>query len=368
MWILRVIIILVVVGGVVAGVSAELSNDHSISIEGSMDIPDRTVETEWGEATISEIGKEQRGDSLDVSTNAPTNDSYVLSIVNSQETILRSEGGTGDVDKTFGLTGTAGEPGTYVVAMTKDGGDEAEAVEPFIVEGYDVEQQATDISKGEELTVSVTLTKIESRVESPQVVNVTLTGNNELRAVEAAKIDELQYEATFETGSLSTGNYEVFTGVEGSDSIYGVDELIGLSSAEDVEIQEQAEETQTESPTPTEEGGGGAGGGVGVSGSATPESVETGQSASPEETTGTDTDVDGVTSTGRESTEDGATSTSAVSDENPPEATTAYTSEGMETTITGTPATTSTGTPVIPNLTLLILLISIILIGYRAQK
>ncbi len=256
----------VVTSGVI-GVSAELSSEHSIDITGSMDIPEQTVDTEWGEATITEIGKEEAGESLRVSADAPKNNSYVIRIVDSDETRLAGKSVPGgDADRSFSLNRYV--PGTYVVAITQDR-DTAHAVEPFVVKGYTVEQSTSDVTAGTNINIDIQLTEVNSRTSRPQAVNVTLYGDDVMQSTEATKINKTNYEASFRTDQIPTGTYEIYSAVETTGDIYEYDELVGVSDSISVTVSEREtstpEPSATVTPNETDEPDGGGGGGSGDS-------------------------------------------------------------------------------------------------------
>lgn len=373
MWIPRMLIVLVVVAGAIAGVSAELSDEYSIDIDGSMDIPDQTVETEFGEATISEVGKEEAGNILGVSTNALANETYairVIEIVDGDRRNLATDfiQDGGDTETEFSLFGY--DPGTYLVVITKNDGSELKAIEPFVVKGYTVDQQVSDVAQGSKLHVTVELTEVASDVDSPQAVNVTFTGNDEVRSTEAEKTGDLQYNATFETDSLSTGQYEVYSGVESGETIFGYNELVGLSPAQGFEITSQEEtptststatetETSTSTPTATEteesvEGVTTDQATESVTATTPPaQSTESTQS-SPSEADPNSAEREGEDTVGATSTVDSPTEDSTPSDQTDQESMTR--TEVAETTAT---------TPVIPNLVIWILMLTTVLVAQR---
>ncbi len=236
------VVIIILAGGVI-GVSAELSTEYSVDITDSVDIPAQTVETEWGEATITEVGKEEAQNYLELSTDAPENESYAIRIVDSEQRNLKSEFVSGgDVEnRELFLDYT---PGTYVVALTQDGGDTAVEVEPFVVKGYTLDQSVSDVTKGDTITVTIELTKINDRASDPQAVNVTLYDSGVTRVAEATKTDANSYRANFSTDELSTGSYDIYAGVEGENNVYNFPELIGISDPISVTV----ESTETSTP------------------------------------------------------------------------------------------------------------------------
>jgi hypothetical protein len=249
------VILILFVGGVF-GVTAELSTEHSVDIAGSMSIPAQTVETEWGEATITEDGKEESSEDVGVSTDAPENESYAIRIIDSEERNLETQfvDDGGDIETSFFLNRY--NPGTYVVALTQDSGDTAVEVETFIVKGYAVDQSVSDVTEGETITVDIQLTAVTDDPANPQVVNVTLFGNDITRSAEATKTDENSYQANLSTDELSTGSYNVYAGVETTGDIYGYDELIGLSDSASVTVEDSGTETPMPGdPTETDDVG-----------------------------------------------------------------------------------------------------------------
>jgi hypothetical protein len=247
-----VLVMIVLVGGVV-GVTAELSTEHSVDITGSIDVPAQTIEVpDFGEATITEIGREEAGETLEVSTDVPENESYairILEIVDGDRRNLESEFVEGDVERSFFLDRY--DSGTYVVALTQNGADTALEVEPFIVKGYTVDQSVSDVTKGEAITVDIQLTKVNNDASNPRVVNTTLFGNGTVRSIEAISTGENSYQANISTDDLPTDSYEIYTGIESNNDIYGYNELIGLSDSASVEVKEDSNPTSTPTPTPT---------------------------------------------------------------------------------------------------------------------
>lgn len=367
-----VVIMLVLISGTV-GVSAELSSEHSLDITGSVDIPTRTVETKWGEATITELGKEESGDTLEVSTSVPNGESYVIRIVNNEERNLESEFVTGDVERDFVLDRF--EPGTYVVALTNSSGDNAFEVEPFIIKGYEIDQSTTDVTKGEKISISIQLTQVNDRASDPQVVNTTLSGSGTTRSVEATSTGENSYQANFSTNGLSTGSYEIYIGIETNNDIFGVDELIGFSETS-VTVQESTPtptatstptQTSTETPESTDEPdetSAPAGGGGGVGGSETATTTSTGNTQSPSSVS---TSKSTSTSESEQSDEVEATGTEAQ--RQTPESTAVETAPEPSETEAGTEsATTSSEMPLFSSSILIVLTSILVGVMYRLWR
>ncbi len=247
------VVVMIILAGGIIGASAELSTEYSVDIADSIeDIPAQTVDTEWGNATITEVGNERLGEDISISTSAPSDESYAIRIINNDQTQIEARFGlNGNIDMSFSLDDDQYAPGTYVIALTKDGRDTAVEVEPFIIKRYDVSQSVDNVTKGRTITVDIELREVTSGVDNLQTVNVTLYGNDVVRSAKATKTGEKSYQAKFTTDELSTGSYEIYSGVETNDDIYGYTELIGVSDSISVTVEEVKTSTSTPTSTPT---------------------------------------------------------------------------------------------------------------------
>jgi len=367
-----ILVMIVLIGGVV-GVTAELSTEHSVDITGSIDVPAQTIEVpDFGEATITEVGKEEAGERLEVSTDVPENESYairILEIVDGDRRNLESEFVEGDVERRFFLDRY--DPGSYIVALTQDGADTALEVEPFIVKGYTVDQSVSDVTKGEQITIDIQLTEVNNDASNPQVVNTTLFGNGIARTIEARSTNENSYQANMSTDDLPTGSYDIYTGVENDDDIYGYNELIGLSDSASVTVKDDSTPTSTpaqtstpiESPESTSEPDETS---TSVGGGFDTESSETAASTIGETSTGTTQSTAAPMS--NRSNESGATGTETQSEEQVSESTIVETAPQPTETKSESMATTSSEMPIVPGGGILVSLGVLIGILYRLRN
>ncbi|REA03819.1 hypothetical protein DEQ92_11975 [Haloferax sp. Atlit-6N] len=262
---------LVLVCSAVAPLTAAQSADYDVDIDGDLDIPDRTISTQWGDQTIEAIGSASEDGYLSVSTDGPSGDSYSIRVVDSQQRFYDNKpiDGGGSASETFSLDGYS--PGTYAVALT-NGTETVYAVEPFVINGFDVEQTATDrVEVDDELLVEVNLSKVSNDVESPPAgVEVVLGNESTSVRTTATQQTGLNYTATVDVASLSTGDYRLYSATQTGDEVFGEPELVAVSGTQSVSVVEEGslqdsdstdgpdqttttETTETTTSTPTNE-------------------------------------------------------------------------------------------------------------------
>jgi hypothetical protein len=319
---------------------------YDVTVDRQIDVPDRTIDTEWGEYTVSSIGRYQTDDYLSVSTSAPADASYSIRLIDSQERVRANDYGEGDAEASFSLRRY--DPGTYVVAMT-NGTDEVLALEPFVISGYAVTQSLpTEVEADTTLRVNLSLTKVDSDVATPASVEVAVTDGSTTLRSQAARTTGLNYTATFDAGRLSTGEYDVYTAVQRDNEVYGEKELVGLSAQRTVTVVEPSESTTTVATTAT-----------------TPTTPSQPGSSDGETTTTAPTETTSATTrTVTKTSEETRTTTEQSNDDSTRTATTASpttdagsTIQATETTVSdGSQATTTSTTtaqkaPLVPDLT-----------------
>ncbi|POG55581.1 hypothetical protein [Haloferax marisrubri] len=231
---------LVLVCSTVAPLTAAQSADYDVDIDDDLDIPDRTISTQWGDQTIEAIGSASEDGSLSVSTDGPSGDSYSIRLVDSQQRLRDNyyvDGG-GSASETFSLNRY--DPGTYAIAIT-NGTETVYAVEPFVINGFDVEQTAADrVEADDELLVEVNLSKVSRDVESPPAgVEVVLGNESTSVRTTATQQTGLNYTATVDVASLSTGDYRLYSAAQTDDEVFGEPELVAVSGTQSVSVVEE---------------------------------------------------------------------------------------------------------------------------------
>ncbi|RDZ52646.1 hypothetical protein C5C07_12785 [Haloferax sp. Atlit-4N] len=344
---------LVLVCSAVAPLTAAQSADYDVDIDGDLDIPDRTISTQWGDQTIEAIGSASEDGYLSVSTDGPSGDSYSIRVVDSQQRLRDSQYvDGGSASASFSLDRY--DPGTYAIALT-NGTETVYAVEPFIINGFDVEQTAADrVESDDELLVEVNLSKVSNDVESPPAgVEVVLGNESASVRTTATRQTGLNYTATVDVASLSTGDYRLYSAAQTGDEVFGEPELVAVSGTQSVSVVEEGsledsdstdgsddttttETTETATSTPTNESttanttAGNSGG----------SSAETTDSPTPTDDADDADDTDDV-----DDADDGADSDDADEDDQSASTGESTDTSGTETsTQTAAPSTTETTT------------------------
>ncbi|ELZ96983.1 cell surface glycoprotein [Haloferax mucosum ATCC BAA-1512] len=239
----------------VAPPSLGASGDYDIDIGGSIDTADRTVSTQWGDFTVTQVGRADTDSSVSISVDAPSAAQYSVAIYDTEQNIRRVRTRTGDTTATFDTDGL--EPGTYAVTVGEQSSEEVHAVEPLVIRAYSLSVTANDtVENGDGLDVTTELEQVESG-EPVEAVQVVLSNGDKHVRSDASKINDSHYSATVPTDDFDTGDYSLYAVVRSDDRALGEDELVGVSDASTVEIVEQTDETPE---TPTPGGGGGSGG------------------------------------------------------------------------------------------------------------
>ncbi|WP_042666315.1 hypothetical protein [Haloferax sp. ATB1] len=334
---------LVLVCSTVAPLTAAQSADYDVDIDDDLDIPDRTISTQWGDQTIEAIGSASEDGTVSVSADGPSGPSYSIRVVDSQQRLRDNHyvDGGGSASASFSLDRY--DPGTYAIALT-NGTETVYAVEPFIINGFDVEQTAADrVEADDELLVEVNLSDASSDVESPPA-GVEVVLGNESTSVRATATQQtgLNYTATVDVASLSPGDYRLYSAAQTDDEVFGEPELVAVSGTQSVSVVEagslqdadstdEPDETTTETTEST----------ASTTATAAARENATATATTTDSPTPTDDGDDGDDANEDEQSPSTATTETAATDSNGTETTSTETSTMQSTTAT----TTETAAP-----------------------
>jgi hypothetical protein len=280
---------------------------YDLTIPGSIDTPPREVTIEGQTHTVSAVARSAPGNDLGVTVTAPADASYQVLLYNGDRQIEDSKDGTGEQSVQFDLKGY--EPGSYLVALYKDG--DYKAVHPVVVRGYTV--TVTDVppraETNSQFAVSVTAQKVEN-VEEPESVSVVLASGEHDVQVTATHTSGQTYEAALSLETFPPGDARVYAVVQGSDTAFTDDrkEVLGMSDTTTVSIYEPTTTTTTtppSSPTATTVGG-------------SPTTTPSTKTPAPNTTTTTNPDPTksmSTTATSTSPTENTTTSTTSATDD-----------------------------------------------------
>ncbi|SDX92603.1 RodZ family helix-turn-helix domain-containing protein [Halobellus clavatus] len=229
------------------------SDDYEITLGEEVDIPERTLDTDSGEFTVSVAGRYAEGDTVDVSTSGPGGTSYAVRLFDSQEYLRASRYPEEDGNVQFSLSRY--DPGTYAIVITPESNaDEILAIKPLVIYGYTVSHTTpNETAVDSTLTIEFSLDRVSGEVEEPPAsVEVTLGNDSTSLTTEATRTSDLNYTAKIDVDPLSPGDYRLYTGIQRDNTVYGYQELIGVNTYQVSVVESTATETPTETPTATQ--------------------------------------------------------------------------------------------------------------------
>lgn len=210
------------------------ASQYQITIDNSIDIPTRTTTIEGTEYQVSNVAQRNPGQSLPVDVTAPSSTSeYQVYLYNEKGDIIdTSSAKTGDGQATFQTDNL--DPSSYYVAVYESG---IQKIHPVVIAGYDVTLTAPDsVTKGNSASMTVEVTRTAAS-DSPPRVEVVLGDETEAKRVNASLSESGSYEATMSTADLSTGSYQVYGVVRGSqETSDGRDVVLGVSSSQTLNV------------------------------------------------------------------------------------------------------------------------------------
>jgi len=216
--------------------------NFEITSEDSESVPERPFEFQGTTYQLDSVIPATANDTVNISVSGPDDD-YRVVIYNSKEQIVNSRRGTGDEAFTFNLLQY--EIGTYALAVYHDG--EYEALEPLVVEGYNVSIERPDQFAADEnasLQIDVERTTADS---SPHKVRAVFAADGNQVLVTATGSDG-EYTADIEAGTLEGGDYTVYAIAQGELKAFGRNQVLGMSDRVSLSV-ENATTTPTQTPT-----------------------------------------------------------------------------------------------------------------------
>ncbi|MFA1610773.1 PGF-CTERM sorting domain-containing protein [Halobellus rubicundus] len=232
----------------IPGASGTDGGDYGITLNESVDIPERTLETDSENYTVASIGRYVEGETVTVRTDGPENTSYAVRLVDSRERSRMTAYVAGNGSRQFPLAGY--EPGTYAVVITNESdADTVYDVKLLVVSGYTVTHLTpSEIEHNTTLSVEFRLRRASEGVaESPEEVEVAIGNGSMSIRTEATRTFGLNYTAEIDTRSLAPGEYQLYTGVQRNDTVYGYKEFVGVDTYR-VTVVDSSASTTTEAP------------------------------------------------------------------------------------------------------------------------
>ncbi|WP_246988321.1 hypothetical protein [Halorientalis marina] len=325
------VLVFLAAGQPVAGQSEE----YDISVDGSIDTPDREITFEGDSYHVSAVKQADSGDTATVNVEAPSDRLVKVLLYNSDRQIVEqktlSEAGSGSVS--FDLSSIS--TGSYMFVVQHSG--ETQAVHPLVIRAYDVSMTApSEATTDETIELSATLTQLQS--ESMSGVEFVILNDAQTLRVDATG-DGDSYQATADLSSLDAGTYSVYATVRGTEEVEGNKVRLGLSQPQSLTISEESTTTSDGSSGGNSGSDGSGGSGSSDGGGAVAPSTET-PTEIPTTVSGTNT-----TATGQQQT---SPDTTAASDSAQTPDTATPTASGQEMTTTSAGTTTTESNAITP--------------------
>lgn len=218
-----------------AGVGLALADSgYNLDVPGSIDTPEQTVTVEGDEYDVDAIASLTAGEHLDVDVTMPDDDSFRVDLYNSDRQVEDFRRGSGSERVTFETDDLT--PGSYVLALSVDSNHVE--LHPVVIEAYDVSLDSIDdVETDEVLEVTVNVAKIDAD-EPPAGVEVAVWNGETVTREEATGDGDGTYIASFASGAFDEGTYEVYAVAQGSDTVDGEPEPLGVSEQEQVTVSE----------------------------------------------------------------------------------------------------------------------------------
>ena len=221
-------------GGVVAA-------EYTVSVDGAMDVPDRTVSVAGETYQVSSLAQVARGEQLTAETTGD-DDGYRVYVHDADGDIVDQQYVFPADDGFVSFDTSPYEPGTYVLSAYHDGTYHDPL--PVVVPAYDVSAAVPSHAGGDD-TVEVSVTLAE-REAGHAVDGVTVVVSNETvtRRYDAEHAGD-EYTANFEGDTLPAGTYSVYAVATGSDDFPGpTNELIGVSDSSQLTVESRSNGTE----------------------------------------------------------------------------------------------------------------------------
>lgn len=232
----------------IAAAAQSADDEYEISVENSIDTPDRNVTVDGDRYRVTSIARVESGDSATVSVTAPDDAEYDLYLYNSDRQVVATSGESGGTSWTLDSSDYA--PGSYVVAVYGSDG-RYKAVQSLVFSAYDVRVDAPEtLGDGSASTVGVELSSVAGS-ENVSSVEAVFANNETTRRIEATNAGNGAYEARL-PADLPQGEYRLYAVVRGEEGYEGRTELLGISDVRRVTVGQvtgNASGTQTASAT-----------------------------------------------------------------------------------------------------------------------
>lgn len=239
------------VGGVagLAGAASQTSG-FGLTVEDSLDLPDRTVTLEGQQFSVPAVAQADPGEELQVEATAPPNASVEVNLITAEKDVLASQRVTGPAALTFQTSSL--DPGTYLLVLMHNG--TPQAIHPVIVRGYTLRIESPTwarINTSINVTVEVTRTATPANLSRVELV---FTGEGDTFRGTVPRIDQDTFRVRLPfPDHLSPGNYSLFAIAESERTLaFGRPVVLGVSGRQPLELRPSNTSVTLSTVTPQE--------------------------------------------------------------------------------------------------------------------
>ena len=231
----RTLLIGLVIGCLAVG-GAVSAADHAVTVDGAIEVPERTVTLGGESYQVSSLARVPRGEPLRARTSGVDEAGYRLYLHDDRGTVVDQRYVSPSADGTVAFDTSTYEPGSYVLSLYHDG--TYYDPQPVVIPAYDVSVDTPEpnLDDNETGTISVSLTEREAG-HTVQRVTVVVSNATATRRYPASRVDG-EYVVPVDEIRLAPGAYSVYAvAANGNDAPGPTNELIGVSDSSRIELK-----------------------------------------------------------------------------------------------------------------------------------
>ncbi|MCZ7400005.1 MAG: hypothetical protein O8C62_10095 [Candidatus Methanoperedens sp.] len=220
---------------IVALLNSPVFASTTISLDSTIDTPDRTVAYQGKNYDIQDIGSYHMGEKVNISINVTDISGFQLSLLDKNKNFMWNHmvyytEGNAQVDMPDNVVTV---PGTYAFAVFYQG--DIMAVKPVVFSQYklSVMPDATTVAPGDTLHV-----KVRVAPDTGIPMKVIIARNSSSLESSANRTQEGLYEADIKLPSSTNGRFSLYAALASGNMIMGSPELIGVSSGGTINVVE----------------------------------------------------------------------------------------------------------------------------------
>lgn len=233
----RTLLIGLLIACLVAG-GAVSAADRAVTVDGAMEVPERTVSVGGESYRVSSLARVPRGEALRARVSGVDETGYRVYVHDARGGVVDQRYVSPSADGTVTFDTSAYEPGSYVLSLYHDG--TYYDPHPVVIPAYDVSVDAPEPGPdGDQAgNISVGLTEREPG-HTVRRVSVVVSNATATRRYPASRVDG-EYVVSLDEVRLAPGTYSVYAVVaNGNDAPGPTNELIGVSDSSRIDLGER---------------------------------------------------------------------------------------------------------------------------------